>query len=216
MGLTYLFPAAFIVAGLSPPADLSQLDRTVPDEPAYQTRAPKYCLLAFGPGARSTAWLVHDGRAVHLHASPDGKAAKVWRRVTSDSGTFDLGDVWAGAKLYTNLRFSPKSDYQLSVRIDGRRQLAGRDRTGCLELAATAKGAPVVHFDGPLTLDLYSEQEPLRTETESELRVVVGTRGIGTGTFAHALCNAFPKGAWPTALINYPSGASARVRLHDG
>lgn len=219
MGLTCLLPAVLVAAaGLSPTpaADLSKLDRTVPDEPTYHTLAPKYCLLAFGPDARTTAWLVHDGNVVHLHASPDGKAAKAWRRVTSGSSNFVLGDIWAGGTCYKNLQFSPnRHTYRLSVRVGEHRQAAGRDRAGALELAATAKDAPVVHFDGPLTLGLYFDQEPLRSEAAVDLSVVVGTPGVGPGTFALLFCSAYPNGAWPTAVVEYPSGATTRVRLAE-
>lgn len=219
MVLSRLLPAALlVVAGLSPAhaADLSKLDRTLPNEPKYHTAAPKYLLLAFGADARTTAWLIHDGNAVHLYASPDGKAAKTWRHVTSDSSYFSLGDIWADGTCYKNLQFFPnRRIYKLSVKVDEHRQMAGRDRAGSLELATSAKDAPIVHFDGPLTLGLFFEQEPLQSESTVDLSVVVGTPGIGPGTFSLHFCDAYPKGAWPTAVIEYPSGAITRVRLAE-
>ena len=219
MYLSRLLPAALLVAaGLSPAhaADLSKLDRTLPDEPKYHTPTPRYCLLAFGVDARTTAWVVHDGNVVHLYASPDGKAVKTWRHVKSDSSSFSLGDIWADGTCYKNLQFFPsRRNYKLSVKVGDHRQGAGRDRDGVLEFAATAKDAPVVHFDGPLTLGLFYEQEPLVSGSTVDLSVVVGTPGVGPGSFALIYCDAYPKGAWPTAVIEYPSGAVTRVRLAE-
>ena len=52
-------------------ADLTKIDRTIAKEPAYKSK-PKYCLLVFGPEAKTRAWLVVDGDLVfidryHLH-----------------------------------------------------------------------------------------------------------------------------------------------------
>ena len=65
--------------------------------------------------------------------------------------------------------------------------------------------APVVHFNGPLTLDLFREQEALRSGSQVDITAVVGTHGVGTGTFALFYTDAYPKGAWPTAVIEYPA-----------
>jgi hypothetical protein len=58
-----------------------------------------------------------------------------------------------------------------------------------LKFAASPKEAPIIHFDGPLTLQLFEgpEGEPGQTlirGQEVELGVIVGTPGLGRGTFA--------------------------------
>src|SRR5262245_47310583 len=45
----------------APAVDLTKVERTLAREPAYQTNAPKYGLLVFGPEAKSRAWVVLDG-----------------------------------------------------------------------------------------------------------------------------------------------------------
>jgi hypothetical protein len=225
MRRSHLLPAALLVAaGLTPvrAAELAKLDRTVPDEPKYLTAAPRYALLAFGPEAKTTVWLVQDGDVVHVRASPDGKAPPVWRHHKAEYvSTFALGDIWEDATTcHKNLRLFRTHYQRLSLGVGTRQQLAGWDRAGKLEFAATAKDAPVIHFNGPLTLDLFREQEPLLAGAETEMTAVVGTPGIGPGTFAHFLCRAYPKGAWPTALIEFPPGAAgksviAKVRLAE-
>src|SRR5262249_8243904 len=61
--------------------DLSTIDRTIAKDPAYQSKSPKYCLLVFGPEARTRVWLVFDsvpdplnpGNAQdHLHVDRNG------------------------------------------------------------------------------------------------------------------------------------------------
>jgi hypothetical protein len=221
---SHLLPAALLVAaGLTPAraADLSGLDRAVPDEPKFHTATPRYALLAFGPEAKTTVWLVQDGDVMHVHASPDGKSPKVWRQVRGQYGFFSLGDVWEDEKTcHKDLRCSRSQVNRLSIGVGGKRQVAGFDRTGKFEFAATAKGAPVVHFNGPLTLDLFHEQEDFQAGADMEMTAVVGTPGVGPGTFAHFLCNAYPKGAWPRAVIEFPVGPGgnqviAKVRLDE-
>jgi len=41
-------------------ADLARTDRTIRKEPAYQSKAPKYCLLTFGREGKTRVWLVFD------------------------------------------------------------------------------------------------------------------------------------------------------------
>jgi hypothetical protein len=195
---SHLLTAALLVAAALTPAsaaDLTKIDRTLQDEPKYTTPTPRYCLLAFGPGARTLVWLVRDGQLMHVLDSPDGKSPKKWRQVKSTSNMFALGNVWeeGGLVCHTDLRYYHNSLYvSVSVKIEGKRQLAGRDRTGSLAFGVSAQDAPVVHFNGPLT-------------RATDLTAVVGTHGVGPGTFAHFFCNDYPKDAWPTAVIEYPA-----------
>jgi hypothetical protein len=204
-----LLATAFLVSvGLTTAsaADLSKIDRTLKDEPTYTTRTPLFCLLVFGPEAETRVWLVHDGGILHVLDSPDGKAAPKWRQVGNNGGSFALGDIREldGKTIHKNLRYSPSSRMmKLSVIVGGKRQIAGWDLRGKLAFANSAKEAPVVHFNGPLTLDLFHDQDPLVTGP-SELTAVVGSHGVGPGTFAGFSTDAYPKGAWPTAVIEFP------------
>jgi hypothetical protein len=56
---------------LSPAADLSRIDRTIKKEPAYKGQ-PRYCLLAFGPEARTRVWVVVDGDVLYVDRNGDG------------------------------------------------------------------------------------------------------------------------------------------------
>jgi hypothetical protein len=223
---SHLLSATLLVtAGLTSvsAADLTTIDRTLKDEPKYATPAPKYCLVVFGPEAKTHVWLVHDGDVVHVLASPDGVAPKKWRHIKGNPNMFSLGDVWedGGKTCYKNLHYYhlPRRD-RLRLGLGRNAQIASEDRSGTLQFSANAKNAPVVHFNGPLTLDLFYDQEPLRSGQTVDFSVVVGTRGEGRGTFAHVVCGSYPKGAWPTAVIEFPARKGekpivSKIRLAD-
>src|SRR4029077_10756985 len=52
--------------------DLTKIDRTIKKEPAYQTKTPKYCLLVFGPEAKTRVWLVQDGDKLYVDRNGNG------------------------------------------------------------------------------------------------------------------------------------------------
>jgi hypothetical protein len=58
------------------------------------------------------------------------------------------------------------------------------DLLGVLQFADTPASAPVVHFGGPLQVTFYNQLPTLRVGRGSELILVVGTPGVGPGTFA--------------------------------
>ena len=104
-----LSAALLVAAGLTPAsaADLTKIDRTLKDEPKYTTPTPKYCLLAFGPEAKTHVWLVLDGDLIHVRASLDGKAPRNGGSSRRPS-SLPLGDVWEeGGKSPQELRYSP-------------------------------------------------------------------------------------------------------------
>jgi hypothetical protein len=58
------------------------------------------------------------------------------------------------------------------------------DLAGVLQFAAKPTDAPAVHAGGPLQVTFYAELPSLRVGRGSELVLVVGTPGVGPGTFA--------------------------------
>jgi hypothetical protein len=61
-----------ILFGPLPAADLAKIERTILKEPAYQTKAPRYCLLVFGPDAGTRVWLVLDGDTLYVDRNGNG------------------------------------------------------------------------------------------------------------------------------------------------
>lgn len=90
--------------------------------------------------------------------------------------------------------------------IDGRLSfIAGfLDLNGLLQFAAKPADAPVVHLGGPLEITFFSGLPNLRVGRESEFVLVVGTPGIGPGTFAMlSYMDTIPESSKPVAEITY-------------
>lgn len=78
-----------------------------------------------------------------------------------------------------------------------------RDVHGVLQFADRAKDAPILHFDGPLEISLFGEQE-LRIGRETDLVLGVGTRGLGAGTMTWIdYESVIPDKAHPTVEVLY-------------
>jgi len=78
------------------------------------------------------------------------------------------------------------------------------DLNGVLQFAEKPADAPVVHLGGPLQVTFYGELPGLRVGRGGEFVLVVGTPGVGPGTFAmlHYL-DTIPKDAKPVAEVTY-------------
>ncbi len=111
-----------IVVGLSVwapalAADLSNVDRSIHKEPAYNAK-PKYCLLVFGPEARTRVWLVLDGDVLYIDRNGTGDLTEAGKRVPlpafqkseqpviAGERQVDLGDIREGPLTHTHLTFS--------------------------------------------------------------------------------------------------------------
>jgi hypothetical protein len=90
--------------------------------------------------------------------------------------------------------------------LDGRLTfMAGPfDLNGVLQFAAKPADAPVIHLGGPLEITFFAELPTLRVGRDSELMLVVGTPGVGPGTFAMLHYeDTIPESAKPVAEITY-------------
>jgi hypothetical protein len=93
-------------------ADLAKVDRSIGREPAYKSKAAKYCLLVFGPEARTRVWLALDGDTLYVGRNADGDLTAADARVEAskdrgagagDSLLFKAGDVRVGNLTHKNL-----------------------------------------------------------------------------------------------------------------
>jgi hypothetical protein len=98
-------------------------------------------------------------------------------------------------------------------------QLGGRVR----QVAAPAfspkpQEAPILHFNGPLTLGFhpkwfYGWPVLTRGEAGSTLTVVIGTPGLGEGSFALIGYDDVPKDVHPVAEIRFPAGSPGQAPI---
>jgi hypothetical protein len=110
--------AGLFVPAATADADLSKLDRTIKKEPEYRTKSPRYCLLVFGPEARTKVWLVLDGDSLYIDRNGNGNLTEPGERTTvpdfksSDHPLYDgtrevnVGAIQDRKLVHTELTFS--------------------------------------------------------------------------------------------------------------
>ncbi len=180
--------------------DLSKIDRSIAREPKYGTPAQEYCLLVFGPKAETRVWLVRDGDSLYVDRNGNGDLNEPGEVVDKprESSGFSCGDIVSrdGKTTYSGLSAHGYSDgYRLRANVPGKGpQMVGLGGLQKPRFASRAKEAPIVHFDGPLALTQFSTKRviprddgPANNRNRS-LRVMIGSAGLGEGTFAAYNC----------------------------
>jgi hypothetical protein len=101
--------AASVGTGDPPRADLAKIDRTIRKEPRYQDK-PRYCLLVFGPEAKTRIWLVQDGDVLYVDRNGNGDLTEDGERVLkseangpSDFIAYESGDIRDGGLTHAKL-----------------------------------------------------------------------------------------------------------------
>jgi hypothetical protein len=229
--------------------DLSRIDRTIAREPRYQSK-PRYCLLVFGLDASTKVWLVLDGDVLYVDRNANGDLTGEDKKVRRGKapgqvpGDFACGEIVQanGKTICRGLAVSgspEEGDMWVTVNLDGKHvQSAGVDTNGYLQFADSPGGAPIVHFNGPLTIGLAPETEItqsasfvkkgngveiirkrtarvilptfVRGDKNAELRVRVGTVGQGKGTFARVHHKELAEGIHPVAELEFPHRVPAK------
>jgi RNA polymerase sigma factor (sigma-70 family) len=108
--------------------------------------------------------------------------------------------------------------YTISVKVNGKdtQTTVG----GTLRFGTTPQEAPVIHFNGPLTLQLQrwtgltmvpgdgtpptDEQRDLTAGKREKFTALLGSKGLGNGTFAAFYANYPPDGINPVAEVEFP------------
>jgi hypothetical protein len=244
-----LLTAAALLLGTAPAraADLAKVDRTVKKEPAYKGK-PRYCLLVFGPEARTRVWLVQDGDTLYVDRNGNGDLTDEGEKVArknkeKEYRLFEAGDVREGplthkglavtqmrateemvgnAKEFQRIKAAGGEPWVWNVRVTAERPkedarklprrigyVVNGDGQGWLVFARRPQDAPVIHFNGPWTLDLQDVKQRLTAGHETMLQIGVGTRGVGPGTFTWVLYpDTIPVDAYPVAEVTFPPRAS--------
>jgi hypothetical protein len=192
-------------------ADFTKIDRTIAKEPAYQSK-PKYCLLVFGPEAKTRVWLVLDGDTLYADRNGNGDLTEKGERFVAGPVTngykgrvWQVGDVAApgGKVLYTGLTVSDiagvvDSTFQsrglgisVKVPLGSTRALqsagsAVHPAEGYnLRFADRPQDAPVIHFGGPLRILLRHPERftaGVKAGQKYEFEARVGTPGLDKDT----------------------------------
>jgi hypothetical protein len=262
MRCVFAFLIAILIVG-PVHADLPALDRTRPTEPVYQTKAPRYGLLVFGPKGEHKVWLVLDGDVLYVDRNGNSDLTEPGEKVRAqqrpgrdpdDGYQFEVGELtlrerthkaltvtFMPLRRYASSSLAKRPDVQdilakdpkamvpvLSVEVDvpGMRGgcpggrvyfMAGfADLTGVLQFAVTPAAAPAVHLGGPLQVTFSLDRPTLHIGRDSDLALVVGTPGVGPGTFAMiGYEDTAPAAARPVAEITYPRTAADPPPLRE-
>src|SRR5215510_2540818 len=83
-------------------ADLAKVDRSIGKEPAYQAK-PKYCLVVYGPEAKTRVWLVLDGDVLYADRNGDGDLTGKDERILKTSA-YDVSIAERGGGAAFSLR----------------------------------------------------------------------------------------------------------------
>jgi hypothetical protein len=183
-------------------ADLTKIDRRIAKEPRYPTGKPQYCLLVFGPEAKSRVWLVLAGNTLYVDRNGNGDLTEKGKQVTLGKAT-PFGDLSLadGKTKYSRFRLTQNGpELFLYVLIDGKQW------TTTLSFAERSGDAPIIHFNGPLTLRLNDPDLTLaRGEKGSALTISLGAAGLGNTFAAVKAVQVVPKGMPLVAEIEFPN-----------
>jgi hypothetical protein len=191
-------------------ADLSKIDRRIVKEPRYEGK-PGYCLLVFGAEAKARVWLVKDGDTLYLDRNGNGDLTEDGKRLAGNGvGTGGAITAVAGKKYQIrqcNLQKlgGPKERKEychVAIDVDG-----AFGQYAFVSFADTPQKAPVVHFDGPLTIEVEGKNVTLEREKPSDLGVYMVTYGHGDRLGSAVLVdyNGIPKSAQPVVEIEFPN-----------
>jgi hypothetical protein len=217
--------AALVASGAAAcAADLSKIDRTIAKEPAYRSPKPTYCLLVFGPAARTRVWVVRDGSVLYVDKNANGDLTDKGERLPADSHgrdfqPFEIADR-AGPYRYhvTGIRVfeHPKGAFlSAEVEILGKFKQYG----GGL-MKERSRDAAVAHFNGPLAIGPDEDVDGVivgnlaRGDKPRELRVLVGTMDKPNGCWVvvkntvseDGKLKDFPTDIHPIAEVEFPPG----------
>jgi hypothetical protein len=174
--------------------DLATVKCGIVKEPAYREK-PRWCLLVFGKDALTRIWLVQDGKVLYIDRNGNGDLTEPGKTVTSPDGNHFTVDrlVERDGTVHRRLRLSNYGNGTFTLMLgnqEEREQYVGIGKMDRPTWGDRPETAPVIHFNGPMTLDRYGPVYTLPRMTDEsqsrryKLRLVLGTPGLGKGTFA--------------------------------
>jgi len=210
-------------AGWAHTAGLDKIDRNIAKEPVYQGK-PAYCLLVFGPEAKTRVWLVLDAKAKCLYVDRNGNGdlTEKGKQFTPtnhnlDQRIYEVGEIIAsdGRTKYSKLRiehwgtaaeargigFAVPESFRLSVEANGKLQ-----RVQLKAFGANPRNAPRIHVDGPLTFALFDApgQTFARGDEPSALTALIGTWDADRQALTTIPIDSPPANVHPIAEVEFP------------
>lgn len=200
----------------------SGLDRTLSQEPTYQT-SPKYCLMLLGKSGDVKVWMVEDGKRLFVDKNANGDLTDdgppiepVSIRKVGNGWDFDylLDAITSGddarhtAFHLRRWNYGEKEDsYGLSLTVNGQLPVyAGWFGTFW---SADRETAPVIHFGGAFTPHLLRSKQFVIGSKSDRLSLGLMNRGSGPGAESRLSIEALPATAVPQLNIEWPTAGGA-------
>lgn len=205
--------------------DLPSVDRTILKEPAYRTAQPKYCLAVFGTNAQTRVWLILDGDTLFIDRNGNLDLTETGENVKGRSRPQGQRELEFNAETITAKEGVPPKTRLEVVAVPGLTfvychsegqpwQRAVVDGEGYLAFSEKPQSAPVLHFQGPLTIGLRFDHPFKRHGSLEHLDIMMGTPGVGHGSFGRFGNQGVAKNLHPGVEIEFPgaNGRSIKVK----
>jgi hypothetical protein len=198
--------------------DLKMIERRIAREPAYQSGAPRYCLVVFGPQAKTRVWLVRDGDILYADLNANGDLTEGGKCLAVRRHAEGFGVVLTpplapndGVPANTRLKLKFFDDQVELYLLNDQLQVVSSDANGPVQFSAEPASASILHVGGPLTLTLDGMCTLRRGPDGTRLSVKVGTQGLGQGAFVarfHAeVYSKVSRELVPVADLTFPAKA---------
>ncbi len=229
-----LVMAALVASSMNlpPNLDLAAIPRSIAKEPTYVGQ-PRYALLVFGKDARTRIWIVRDDKSLYVDRKGNGDLTEPANRIQSSYGSYYSIDqlVEQDGMVHRNIfiQFTNQTNFRIRLgnNRDGRTQYVGYGRMGTPSLGDRPVNAPIIHFNGPRTLANFGPTYTLPRGggpgRAYKLRLMLGTPGLGAGTFAsfsdvcsEQLGNLRAEFAYPSAREPGQTFHHRTELVHDG
>ena len=230
-----MLSAALIAATICPTtsalAEPPTIQHRLRREPAYAVK-PEYCLLLFGPEEKFAVWLVTAGEAFFADTNGDGDLTQPKKRIYSEgnsrvlsfvdaSGNFMRLPVPENERVYlVGDVFDPSTRtwYNVTVRRSGRLKTATFEIFVNVQQQLRLMGklprfgerptdAPVLHFDGPLKVQLFRSPGHFTRGAECKLGVSIVTKYPGVECVQISHEKGIPADVHPVVEIAVPAEA---------
>jgi len=219
---SFIMLVAFV--GSSAAADLSKIPRTIAKEPVYKTK-PKYCLVVFGPEAKTRIWLVLDGDVLYVDRKGNSDLTDAGDRIEPHKVSKDKVTVFGGLgegkeEEETVREFKCEAGERLLIQalqidedivsidcIAGERRIASGATCGSestFKFSDEPQDAPIVHFDGPLTMRVQPGVVLRRGTSPNKFVTHIGTEGLGKRTFVMLETGSVPADVHPRSEFVFP------------
>lgn len=207
--------------------DLTKIDRTITREPQYESQ-PKYCLLVFGPDAKTRVWLVEDGKRLFVDRNANGDLTddgeptpssddrefqstdpKTNQPITMNDWDYEVGDIsTAEGDTHTKLHVmrwkygNAAVNHGVLVNVGGKvPTYAGWNKV----FADKPADAPIMHFGGEYVVTPLRNKELVLNKPPSRFSIAFSLPGKGTGSTTRISIDALAPSVVPICQIEWPA-----------